>query len=93
MNQHDSGILFVVGLGPGAPGLLTPDAARAIERADAVVGYRGYLDRIAGLLDGKQVIGRALGQEAERARIAEKKHEVAQIEEQERRVAQLKKNR
>ena len=32
-------MLYVVGLGPGAPGLLTPDAAAAIEAADAVTQY------------------------------------------------------
>src|SRR5262249_30269893 len=35
------GTLFVVGPGPGAPGLLTPDAAAALEEAE-VVGYRAW---------------------------------------------------
>jgi precorrin-3B C17-methyltransferase len=64
------GSLFVVGLGPGSPDLLTPGASRAIEAADAVVGYRYYLDLIAGRLDGKDVFGRDLGEEVERARLA-----------------------
>src|SRR4051812_42273965 len=65
-----AGKLFVVGLGPGSSGLLAPDAARAIASADAVVGYRYYLDLIAELLVGKEVVGRELGEEVERARLA-----------------------
>jgi precorrin-3B C17-methyltransferase len=40
-----SGSLFVVGLGPGSPGALTPDAAAAVESADALYGYGPYLAR------------------------------------------------
>lgn len=72
MNRTSSnpGKLFVVGLGPGSPGLLAPDAAGAIASADAVVGYRYYLDLIADRLAGKEVFGRELGEEVERARLA-----------------------
>src|SRR5206468_593344 len=45
-------------------------ASRAIEAADAVVGYRYYLDLIADRLDGKEVFGRELGEEVERARLS-----------------------
>ncbi len=77
------GVLYVVGLGPGSDGLLTPDAAKALEEADTVVGYRGYLDPIAPRLAGKAVVGRELGQEVERARealrLAERGHSVALV--------------
>ncbi|MGH3276826.1 MAG: precorrin-2 C(20)-methyltransferase [Streptosporangiaceae bacterium] len=36
----------VVGLGPGDPGWLTPEAAAAISRATDLVGYRPYLARV-----------------------------------------------
>ncbi len=65
-----SGKLYVVGLGPGAPGLLTPDASAAIAASGVVVGYRYYLDLIADRLAGKEVVGRELGEEVERARLA-----------------------
>ena len=78
-----AGTLFLVGLGPGSPGLLPPDAVAAIEAADTVVGYRGYLDLLADRLTGKSVISRDLGQEIERAdvalRLAEEGHVVALI--------------
>ncbi|RXF73989.1 precorrin-3B C(17)-methyltransferase [Hansschlegelia zhihuaiae] len=37
------GRVTVVGLGPGAKGWLTPEAAAALDRADDLVGYEGYL--------------------------------------------------
>ena len=72
MNREPNlpGKLSIIGLGPGSPGLLTPDAARAIEAAGVVVGYRFYLDLIADRLEGKEVVGRDLGEEVERARLA-----------------------
>ena len=82
MNER-RGILYVVGLGPGSPGLLTPDASAALDAADTVVGYRGYLDPIGPRLAGKTIIGRELGEEVERGRIAlrlaEEGHTVALV--------------
>jgi len=42
-----TGSLSVIGLGPGSPGTLTPDAAAALEAADALYGYGPYLARVA----------------------------------------------
>ena len=41
-----SGRLAVVGLGPGDPRYLTPEAAAALSEADALYGYAPYLDRV-----------------------------------------------
>jgi precorrin-3B C17-methyltransferase len=41
-----SGRLFVVGLGPGDPDWLTPEAARVLAEATDLVGYAPYLDRV-----------------------------------------------
>jgi precorrin-3B C17-methyltransferase len=41
-----SGCLSVVGLGPGSPHALTPEAAAALEEADVLYGYGPYLDRV-----------------------------------------------
>ena len=70
MRSDGRGILYVVGLGPGSPGLLTPDASAALDTADTIVGYSGYLDLISDRLAGKEVVSRALGEEVERARAA-----------------------
>jgi precorrin-3B C17-methyltransferase len=41
-----SGRLCVIGLGPGDPRYLTPEAAAALAGADALYGYGPYLDRV-----------------------------------------------
>ena len=41
-----SGRLTVVGLGPGEPGQLTPEAMAALAAASDLVGYASYLDRL-----------------------------------------------
>lgn len=41
-----SGRLSIVGLGPGAPELMTPRAADALARASDLLGYGTYLDRV-----------------------------------------------
>jgi len=41
-----SGRLTVIGLGPGSPCQLTPEASEALHAADVVFGYGPYLDRI-----------------------------------------------
>lgn len=41
-----TGSLSVVGLGPGGPRTLTPEAADSLRGADALYGYGPYLDRV-----------------------------------------------
>jgi precorrin-3B C17-methyltransferase len=75
-----SGRLVVVGLGPGDPRYLTPEAADALAAAEALYGYGPYLDRVptrAGqsrhASDNRQEGARAsaaLGHAAQGARIA-----------------------
>ncbi|MBR3747008.1 MAG: precorrin-3B C(17)-methyltransferase [Selenomonadaceae bacterium] len=62
--------ISVVGIGPGALDEMTPRARRAIESAEVVAGYNTYIKLIEKLLDGKKIIGRAMMQEVERARLA-----------------------
>ncbi len=62
-----NGKLFMVGLGPGTPMLLTPGAAAVLADCDTVVGFRGYLEQIAPLTQGKDLVSLELGQELERA--------------------------
>ena len=66
-DNSPSGLLYLVGLGPGADGVLTPDARAALEDSDAVVGFRAYVDQVARLLEGKELVAMELGQELERA--------------------------
>ncbi len=39
--------LFVIGTGPGMPDQMTPEAARAVEKAEEFFGYFPYLDRLS----------------------------------------------
>lgn len=47
------GTLTVVGVGPGSAAWRSPDATAAIRNADAVVGYKRYLNLVADLIEGK----------------------------------------
>jgi adenosylcobyric acid synthase len=58
--------LFVVGIGPGDPKHMTPEAQEALAAADTVVGYQTYLDFIRPLLDGKEVVSSGMMKEVER---------------------------
>lgn len=65
------GKLFVVGIGPGADGMRTPDASRAIALSTDIVGYRLYLDLIADLITkDKTRHDGAMGAEEKRAQEA-----------------------
>ncbi|MDL2315748.1 precorrin-3B C(17)-methyltransferase [Desulfovibrio sp. OttesenSCG-928-A18] len=68
--RRASAPLFVLGLGPGAPGLLTPEATAALEEASVIVGYTGYVRLVPQhFLQGKRVL--STGMTGELARAAE----------------------
>jgi precorrin-3B C17-methyltransferase len=43
MGTASAAPLYVIGLGPGTPDLLTPQAASILERCSVIVGYHGYI--------------------------------------------------
>ena len=49
-----SGKVFVVGLGPGAPEMQTPQASRALDLADDLVGYGPYVARVPARPDQRR---------------------------------------
>lgn len=65
-----AGRLTVVGLGPGAPEDLTERGRQALQAADVVVGYHGYLDQVRPWLGPKAYHGSPIGDEIERCRLA-----------------------
>ena len=73
----------MVGLGPGGPEHVSPQAADSIVRCDTVVGFRGYIEQAGNLLQGKDVVSMELGEELERAAkaidLAEAGHAVAVV--------------
>jgi cobalt-precorrin 5A hydrolase/precorrin-3B C17-methyltransferase len=66
----NQGHLAVIGIGPGAPDLLTARAIKALDEAEVVVGYERYLQLLGHLVAGKEQHGSAIGRESERARVA-----------------------
>ncbi|WCB93017.1 putative cobalt-factor III C(17)-methyltransferase [Baekduia alba] len=63
-----SGVLHIVGLGPGGAAHRTPAATAAVTGAEVVVGYTTYVDAVADLLDPRQrVVRGVMGEEDRRA--------------------------
>lgn len=66
-----TGLLSVVGLGPGATDLMAPRALQALTQAEVVVGYRTYLDLVLDCLNpASEVISSSMMQEIDRCRKA-----------------------
>jgi precorrin-3B C17-methyltransferase len=68
--SHDKsrGMLYIVGIGPGNPDLLTGRAREALKQSDVIIGNDSYLAQLGPLIEGKEVIRSSMGQEVERAR-------------------------
>ena len=62
--------IFAVGLGPGAAEYLAPGAREAILRSDVIIGYTGYIELLADLVNGKRVISTGMTGEVERCEAA-----------------------
>lgn len=62
--------LVVVGIGPGAADEMTVRALRALERAEVIIGYDGYVDLIRPMLPDKAFLQTPMRREAERCRLA-----------------------
>ena len=64
------GILYVVGIGPGAQEHATPAALQAIADSQLVVGYTTYIKLVRHLLEGKEIVKTGMTEEIGRARVA-----------------------
>ena len=62
--------IYVVGLGPGETGQITPKALRALRECDVIAGYDLYLSLLGTLTSGKELIATPMKREAERCRMA-----------------------
>ena len=61
------GAIFLVGIGPGHAEHMSARARAAIVEADVVIGYVTYIKLVADLLEGKEVIRKAMTEEIDRA--------------------------
>ncbi len=64
------GSLTVVGIGPGDPAYMTPNAKRALREADTIVGYTKYVKLIEDFTAGKEIIQTGMTKEMERVTAA-----------------------
>jgi precorrin-3B C17-methyltransferase len=69
-NLAEKGKLYIVGIGPGSVEHLTVRARDVLLASDYVIGNGTYLDQIASLLNGQEVIRSSMGKEVDRARRA-----------------------
>ncbi len=67
--MRSRGKLYVVGIGPGDPELLTIKARRVLEESDYVLGHKTYVQRIRGLVRGRVIEGE-MGGEVDRVKTA-----------------------
>ncbi|MEN6592641.1 MAG: precorrin-3B C(17)-methyltransferase [Methanobacterium sp.] len=62
-------MISVVGIGPSREDM-TIRALKAIEEADVIIGYKGYIKYIEDLVEGKEVLSKGMGREVLRAELA-----------------------
>ena len=68
--KQESGKLFLVGIGPGAPEQMTFKAREALTQSNVVVGYKTYVKLIEQFLFQKEVITGGMRGEVERMKRA-----------------------
>lgn len=69
-SQDNDTCLFVVGIGPGSPDMLTKRAEAVLSDADVIIGNDFYIDQIAHLFKNQEIIRSRMGKEVERAEMA-----------------------
>lgn len=62
--------VYVVGIGPGGPELITPQARAAMDCADVLCGYTVYIDLVRQLYPDKEAFTTPMTREQERCRWA-----------------------
>ncbi len=69
--MYNQGKLFVVGIGPGAPELITPEALAILQKCQCIGGYATYMDLLDPKLKaGREIIVTGMRQERERCQKA-----------------------
>ncbi|MDZ7596704.1 MAG: precorrin-3B C(17)-methyltransferase [Desulfobacterales bacterium] len=62
--------MYVVGIGPGDPAHLSQRARDVLLGAQVIVGYRTYIDLIAPMISGKEIVRTGMTQEVDRVSAA-----------------------
>ena len=69
-NEKQTGRVLAVGMGPGGQPGMTAEAWAALERADVLCGYRGYIELVRPLFPDKPVLSSGMTQEEDRCHAA-----------------------
>ncbi len=59
----------IVGIGPGNECMMTPEAVKALEQSDVIVGYPVYLKLLGGQYSGKEFLSTPMREEKKRCRM------------------------
>lgn len=63
-------MIYVVGIGPGGEKDITKSAEEALIKSEVIIGYDLYVQLIASLVDGKEIISNGMKKEVDRCRAA-----------------------
>lgn len=63
-------MIYVIGIGPGCPDMMTEQAKQAIQTADTIVGYKTYINLIRPLIENQSLIENGMRGERERCQMA-----------------------
>ncbi|MCX7615455.1 MAG: precorrin-3B C(17)-methyltransferase [Clostridiales bacterium] len=63
-------MIYIVGIGPGEFGQITPKAVEALQKCDVIAGYTVYIDLIKDLTQGKEILQTPMMQEVDRCKKA-----------------------
>ena len=67
------GRLYVIGMGPGSGEMMTPQAARALERCQVIAGYTVYVELLKERYPQAEFLTTPMTREEERCRMALKR--------------------
>nr|WP_263327898.1 precorrin-3B C(17)-methyltransferase [Neobacillus sp. Marseille-Q6967] len=73
------GKLLIIGFGPGSFQHITERAREAIQESDIIIGYKTYVELIAGLLTNQEIISTGMTEEVSRAQEAVRRAEQGKI--------------
>ena len=63
-----AGLIYIIGMGPGAKEMMTEEAYLAIKKASVIVGYTVYVDLVKKHFSEKKFFTTPMRQEIERCR-------------------------
>lgn len=68
--MENGNCIYVVGIGPGAYGKMTVEAAEILKKCDVIVGYGTYIDLVREHFGDKEFLETPMRKEAERCHLA-----------------------